>query len=385
VQVFTFTPTFTNTVSKNQTMQLHTNNKCLRAIISTLVILQIQACAKHLFAQVNYQPGYIVQNTGDTLRGWIDYRSSGIMSEVCNFRRSKTAESTVYTPKELRSFQLDRGKAFVAEKVDASQYFLEVLYNGCLEVYALKTTLGDTRYFARKKDTELTEITYQAERTIENEQVYLKESAQHIIALKRMVKDQPEFFQRIDQMGSPNAPNLVSLAIAYQKKACPEQVNAKTIKNGIKLSLALEGMGGIVNYVAEENIIDKSYPHFGVIAHLGNARDAGKIFLRTGFLLSTIDQPRDSKGVLKVPIQVEYVYPSTNIKPHLAAGISLYSPFYQTISINTGVNIKVRSSSYISLNYDLDVKPLSVFFLVPSQQILGHTFAIGYYYKFGKQ
>jgi hypothetical protein len=200
-----------------------------------------------------------------------------------------------------------------------------------------------------------------------------------------MVKDQPSLFERIDQMGSPNAPNLVYLAVAYQKKACPGQVNAKTIKNGIKLSLALEAVGGIVNYVSEENIIDKNYPQFGVLAHLGNARDAGKIFLRTGFLWSTIDQPRDSKGVLKVPIQLEYVYPSTNIKPHLAAGISLYKPFYQTISLNTGVNIKAWTSSFITLNYDLDIKPLSVFFLIPSQQILGHTFAIGYYYKFGKQ
>ena len=88
--------------------------------------------------------------------------------------------------------------------------------------------------------------------------------------------------------------------------------------------------------------------------------------------------------MLKILIQVEYVYPSSIVKPHLAAGISLYKPLYQTISLNAGINIKLMKSSFLSLNYDLDIKPISTFFLIPSQQILGHTFAIGYHYKFGK-
>lgn len=366
-------------------MNSNTKNELLKLSLVALSILFFLFCANELPAQVNYQPGYIVRSAGDTLHGWIDYRTSGIMSEVCTFRESKTAQSTGYKPSELRSFQLERGKAFVSEKVKATPYFLEVLYNGCLEVYALKTTLGEMRYFARKKDTELSEITYQTERIVENDQVSLKESAQHVIALKRMVKDQPSLFERIDQMGSPNAPNLVLLAMAYQKKACPDQVNSKSVKNGIKLSLALEVVGGIVNYVSEENIIDKNYPQFGVVAHLGNARDAGKIFLRTGFLFSNLDQPSGTKGALKIPIQVEYVYPSEKIKPHLALGISIYKPLYQTISLNTGINVKLAKSSFVALNYDLDIKPLSTFFLIPSQQILGHTFAIGYLYKFGKE
>lgn len=365
-------------------MHPSTINQFLQSSLSMLATLLFQLCTGHLFAQVNYQPGYIVKSTGDTLYGWIDYRTSGIMSEVCTFREDKNVPSTAYKPAELRSFQLERGKTFISEKVANAPHFLEVLYNGCLEVYALKTKAGEMRYFARKKDTELSEITYQAERIVENDRVSLQESAQHVIALKRLVKDQPTLFQRIDQMGSPNAPNLVLLAIAYQKRACPEQVKSNAVKNGIKLSLALEAVGGIVNYVSEENIIDKNYPQFGVLAHLGNARDAGKIFLRTGFLLSTIDQPSGSKGVLKIPIQVEYVYPSSIVKPHLAAGISLYKPLYQTISLNAGINIKLMKSSFLSLNYDLDIKPISTFFLIPSQQILGHTFAMGYYYKFGK-
>lgn len=101
-------------------------------------------------AQVNYQPGYIVKSAGDTLYGWIDYRTSGIMSEVCTFREDKNAPSTAYKPAELRSFQLARGKIFISEKVANAPHFLEVLYNGCLEVYALKTTAGEMRYFAHR-------------------------------------------------------------------------------------------------------------------------------------------------------------------------------------------------------------------------------------------
>ncbi|HOY18681.1 MAG TPA: hypothetical protein PLC89_15370 [Haliscomenobacter sp.] len=353
-------------------------NQTIAAAVS--IVLMLILGTNTLSAQVNFQPGYIVKNSGDTLSGWLDYRVSGVLNQSCSFRLNKDAPITVFKPDELSAYHFDNDKTFVSEKVDGAQQFIEVLFNGCVSVYFLKTALGDDRFFMRKKNAELLEVTYKEERVVENDKVYLKESAQHIIVLKKLMKDQVELFERIDQMGRPNAFNLVPLARAYQKKACPEQADAPT-KRGFKLGLAIEGVGGTVNYQDIGFFTDKSYFQPGVLLHLGSARNAGKIFLRTGLLISQLEERRGTKSLLKIPIQVEYLYPGPVFRPRLAAGVSIFKPLYNSITLTAGFNVKVMKSSFLSFNYDFDVKPLTVFFLVPSNQVLGNTFSLGFYQR----
>lgn len=336
-------------------------------------------------AQANFQPGYVVKNSGDTLSGWLDYRVSSLLSQSCSFRLNKESKTTVFKPDELSRYHFENGKTLISEKVNGTSYFLEVLFDGCVEVYFLKTELSDDRFFVKKRDTELLEVTYNEERIVENDQVYLKESTQHIIVLKKLMKDQATLFQRIDQMGRPNAVNLVSLARAYQKKACPEQDTPTSTKSSLKLGITLEGLGGIVNYQDVDNFVDKNYFESGLILRIGSARDAGKLFLRTGLVLSKLDKPRGPKGVLKIPIQIEYLYPGPVIQPRLAAGVSIYKPLYQSLTLTAGFNVKLIKSSFLSFNYDLDVKPTTAFVLVPSNRILANTFTIGFYQKMGKR
>lgn len=364
-------------------MKSTTKLKSLTKIFATYAILHFFVIHQ-LPAQVNFQPGYIVKNAGDTLSGWIDYRVASMLSQSCSFRLKKDSEITVFKPDELRSYHFENGKTLITKKVDDMSYFLEALYQGCVEIYFLKTEFSDDRFFAKKADTELFEITYTEERIVEDDKVLLKESRQHIIVLKKLMKDQISLFQRIEQMGQPNAFNLVPLAKAYQKKACPEQEIPSATKRSLKLGVSLEAIGGLVNYQDVDDFADKNYFESGLIVHVGSSRNAGKLFLRTGLLFSKLDKPRGSKGLVKIPIQLEYIYPGAVIQPRLALGVGIFKPLYQSIMVTTGLNVKLKESIFFSFNYDLDIKPLTVLFIAPSNRVLANTLTVGLVKKFGK-
>lgn len=355
-----------------------------RKIFAICTILHFSVIHQ-LTAQVNFQPGYIVKNAGDTLSGWIDYRVASMLSQSCSFRLKKDSETMVFKPDELRSYHFDNGKTLISEKVDGTSYFLEALYQGCVEIYFLKTELSDDRFFAKKADTELFEITYTEERVIEDGKILLKESRQHILVLKKLMQDQMSLFQRIEQMGRPNAFNLVPLAKAYQKKACPEQEISSSTKRSLKLGIALEAIGGLVNYQdTQDDFDDKNYFESGLIVHVGSSRNAGKLFLRTGLLFSKLDKYEGPKVLVKIPLQLEYMYPGAVVQPRLALGLGFFKPLYQSIMVTTGVNVKLKKSTFFTFNYDLDMKPLTVLFIVPSNRILANTLTVGLVKKLGK-
>src|SRR4051812_42975610 len=75
------------------------NKKLL--FLSTFLFLALT-----LTAQKNYQPGWLVLNNGDTVRGQIDYRNWERNPRTIRFKQSQTAEATNYTVETLQSFEV---------------------------------------------------------------------------------------------------------------------------------------------------------------------------------------------------------------------------------------------------------------------------------------
>jgi hypothetical protein len=118
--------------------------------------------------------------------------------------------------------------------------------------------------------------------------------------------------------------------------------------------------------------------------HVGSSRNAGKLFLRTGLLFSKLDKYEGPKVLVKIPLQLEYMYPGAVIQPRLALGLGFFKPLYQSIMVTTGLNVKLKKSTFFTFNYDLDMKPLTVLFIVPSNRILANTLTVGLVKKLGK-
>lgn len=71
-------------------------------------------------AQSNFQPGYIVTQSGDSLYGKIDDQDWIINPEAILFRPSDSSQSQTFTPKDLHSFGVD-GKRYLSQLVSIDE------------------------------------------------------------------------------------------------------------------------------------------------------------------------------------------------------------------------------------------------------------------------
>jgi hypothetical protein len=55
-------------------------------------------------AQYNYKPGYIIKQSGDTVRGFIDHKTRGNYNGIISFRENSDGGNVFYTPMDIRCF-----------------------------------------------------------------------------------------------------------------------------------------------------------------------------------------------------------------------------------------------------------------------------------------
>lgn len=58
------------------------------------------------FAQENYQPGVVIKNNGDTLRGFIDYRNWASNPDEINFKLNTNGHPSIFKPIDLQEFRV---------------------------------------------------------------------------------------------------------------------------------------------------------------------------------------------------------------------------------------------------------------------------------------
>lgn len=92
------------------------------------------------FAQQNFQPGFIVKQKGDTIRGFIDYRRWDRNPDRISFRESSTSEPEEYPAWNLKSFFVaDEFYEGAIVEVDMSPQRADQLTENPLPVYAKDT------------------------------------------------------------------------------------------------------------------------------------------------------------------------------------------------------------------------------------------------------
>ena len=112
-------------------------------------------------AQTNPKSGYVITNTGDTIRGTIDFRTNEKLSKQCDFWVSNG--KTTYKPGDIEGFRFDDGgKYFVSRRLNVTGnpelYFAEFMVQGKMNLYCV-TYNGDEYYFFEREDGEMAELT----------------------------------------------------------------------------------------------------------------------------------------------------------------------------------------------------------------------------------
>ena len=112
-------------------------------------------------AQTNPKSGYVITNTGDTIRGIIDFRTNEKLSKQCDFWVNNG--KTTYKPGDIEGFRFDNGgKYFVSRRLNVTGnpelYFAEFMVQGKMNLYCV-TYNADEYYFFEREDGEMAELT----------------------------------------------------------------------------------------------------------------------------------------------------------------------------------------------------------------------------------
>ncbi len=172
-----------------------------RHLFSLLACL-LRWAAPEAVAQPNYQPGYVVMSTGDTLRGLVNDRAEMKNARECSFKAVPDEAPRQYGPEQLNGYGFTTGKMYESRRirldsVTVATVFVELLVKGRLSLYHYK--VGD-RYFAEKPPEELRELT-RVEKRIERDGIpYVVVHALYKGTLTYMTLDCPRLKRKIDRL-----------------------------------------------------------------------------------------------------------------------------------------------------------------------------------------
>ena len=181
-------------------------------------------------SQRSFLPAYIINNSGDTIRGYLDYKNWGKNPNSVNFKKSPGGEIKKLTTKDLKGFSVnDENYTRAAVKInernsnmnevsDANRQeyttdtvFLLSIIEGSKSLYSVKLANREDYYFYLDKDTFRT-YNYAKYIQVIDQSHYLSTSKKYIGQMILYFKDCPALKDKID--GTKY--NLSSLRKTYE-------------------------------------------------------------------------------------------------------------------------------------------------------------------------
>lgn len=281
-----------------------------------------------LRAQNDWRPGFVIQHTGDTLHGFVDFRTPKSNSEQCYFRLSEKGETKIYSPAEIHSYRYADSKYYVAKRIppDSTLCFLEFLVNGMTDLYLLADK--KERFFV-EKDGKTYELKNTEEMTYKGNTQAILEKKEYRGTLSYLWQDgnmsSDIISSKLDQQ------TLIKLSKKYHSRTCDTGEACITFEKHVRTQVAygvLYGTNGStlrlfpsLNY----DILNERSRFFGAVFNFQNIPG---LYERIGFqveiLANEFDMNRKRKHMLNIPIMVTYRLTSSRIYPQIDLGASSY-------------------------------------------------------------
>ena len=126
-------------------------------IVSVCVLLTLS-----VYSQANFQKGYLITNSNDTIYGLIDFSTDKVNSEVCIFKNEVLDSVVYYSPEQIEGYRIDtEGKYYVSRTIkldkENKNVFLEFLVQGIINLYYYPK--GNDYYFFETPNGELYGVT----------------------------------------------------------------------------------------------------------------------------------------------------------------------------------------------------------------------------------
>jgi hypothetical protein len=368
-----------------------------------LIIAHLLLITGLINAQTDFRSGYIIVNQEDTLSGMIDYRGDVLMGEKCRFKFNETEEIIIYNPNDIVGFKFNDGKYFVSKEIDGKRLFLEFLIKARVSVFYIRDDKGN-HYYLDKEDIGLTEMPYEEDQIVKNNQAYFNTTTKHIGVLNYYMQDAPDFQSKIFSMGEPNHVNLIKLAKDYNFKICKED-NCIIYEKILPIfKLSLEPFIRFAKYNSEYSYYGTIH-EYGLNLYLWMPHSSEKLSFKTGLIYVKVNNGH----FYKMPLQFQYLYPSGRFRPKANIGVDIFlgndlGP-YDNINgylpqAGIGFIYKIYKKVYFSTNLSIEYTPLLLIKPEPNNQprhsspdqppsmyidtythfdVLSHAFSFGFY------
>ena len=192
----------------------------MKKILIFIILIFVLSIIK-LQAQENFQPGYIITNSNDTILGFITKLENESFNK-CEFKKAYNQKVTTYLAGQIRAYRFENdGKFFITKKIPVisgdSVRFLEYLIKGKANIYFMRDNTD--HYYIETENNPILELSEPL--TLFEKMdggAYIKPSS-YRGKLKFMLADCPELYPEIEGT-KLFAPELIKLAKDYHLKIC---------------------------------------------------------------------------------------------------------------------------------------------------------------------
>ncbi len=174
--------------------------------------------------QIDYTPGYIIKNEGDSVFGLIQEKNN---YKVCRFRASGSELDQEFLPGTIQAYRFTEGKYFVSKTIEEEEgprlLFVEYLVNGKVNLYYYNNFYGK-HYLIEKEDGSLLELSNSEEYIRTNEQgEFKRNSNEHVGLLAYYFSDCMEIQPELAKV-SISHNSLVNISKKYHEYVCEDEV-----------------------------------------------------------------------------------------------------------------------------------------------------------------
>ncbi|MBK7029185.1 MAG: hypothetical protein IPH45_08205 [Bacteroidales bacterium] len=292
--------------------------------------LFILLCYTLAFSQNDWKSGYIIDLKGDTLSGYIDYRSSASNTERCYFKASEKEKIVIYAPGQIAGYRYKEGKYYISKPIRIDQkdttLFLEYLIKGKVNIYFAQK--DEKRYFA-EKDSIFLELKNTKQLKTEDNISYLSNRNEYI-GLLTYLMDHADMQDEINS-STLDHKSMIRLARKYHLNVCNDQqciIYEKKIK---KTKMHFGPVYGLNYQALQLNrfqsyfLLNKVSQYAGLEISINNLPGLYERFsLGTEVLIHEYYLENKKKYALNIPVMARYRLSAKKLYPTIEAGFSSY-------------------------------------------------------------
>jgi hypothetical protein len=270
--------------------------------------------APTVFCQTNFQPGYIVQLNGDTLKGWIDYRNWESNPTSILFKENENDIDRQFKPKDIFNFEVANEiyQSAIIERVTNQQddaflqfnnkklliqtdtAFILTIIKGPKSFYAFQSKKGNPNFYIQT-DSSYKLLLYKRYITKRSGLNVFEENKTYLGQLRYYFQDCPAIHSKINTT-KYNKNEIEKLFLSYYKNCGKTAIEFQKKKDKIAIEFGIiagasrtivEFYGYGIQYLNLNN--SSINPVAGIFLDIIRPRNQGKWSLNNEFIFTSFN------------------------------------------------------------------------------------------------